>query len=118
MFATVYRRILKEKIRDTPTGFGTKNDSQRSYKNESKSARRALATVDAFRDHGKLAATLEQNLGEAAETLEQIEKAGINLDEAMLQLQNEGVAGFVKPFENLTAALVKKHESIACAMGK
>ncbi len=76
------------------------------------------ATVDAFRDHGKVAATLEQNLGEAAETFEQIEKAGINPDEAMRQLQDEGVAGFVKSFENLTAALVKKHESIARAMGK
>jgi hypothetical protein len=59
-------------------------DSQRSYKNESKSARRAPATFDAFRDHGKLATTLEQNLGEAAASLEQIEKAGINLDQAML----------------------------------
>ncbi len=76
------------------------------------------ATVEAFRDHGKVAATLEQNLSEAAETLEQIERAGINLDEAMRELQNEGVAGFVKSFENLTAALVKKHESLARAMGK
>ena len=52
--------------------------------NQNPLARRAPAAVDAFRDHGKLATTLEQNLGEAAETLEQIEKAGINLDQAML----------------------------------
>lgn len=76
------------------------------------------ATVDAFRDHGKVSATLEQNLDEAAATLEKIEKAGINLDEAMQELQDEGVAGFVKSFENLTAALVKKHESLARATGK
>lgn len=76
------------------------------------------ATVDAFRDHGKAAATLEQGFEEARETINKLEKAGINLDEVMNELQNEGVAGFVKSFENLTAALVKKHESLARAMGK
>jgi len=76
------------------------------------------ATVDAFRDHGKTAATLEQSFAEARETIDAIKKAGINFDKAMNELQNEGVAGFVKSFENLTAALVKKHESLARAMGK
>lgn len=76
------------------------------------------ATVEAFRDHGRVAATLEQNSGEAAQTLERIESVGINLDEAMRELQDEGVAGFVKSFENLTAALIKKHESLARAIGK
>lgn len=76
------------------------------------------ATVDAFRDHGKVSATLKQGFDEARETISDLEKAGINLAEAMNELQNEGVAGFVKSFENLTAALVKKHESLARAMGK
>jgi transaldolase/glucose-6-phosphate isomerase len=76
------------------------------------------ATVDAFRDHGKAAATLEQGFDEARETLKQIAETGIDLDEAMNELQDEGVAGFVKSFENLTAALIKKHESLARAMGK
>jgi len=76
------------------------------------------ATVDAFRDYGKVSATLEQGFGEARRTISELEKAGINLDEAMRELQEEGVAGFVKSFENLTAALVKKHESLARAMGK
>ncbi len=76
------------------------------------------ATVDAFRDHGKVSATLEQGFGEARETISELEKAGINLDEAMRELQEEGVAGFVKSFENLTAALVKKHELLARAVGK
>ncbi|HXG84222.1 MAG TPA: transaldolase, partial [Pyrinomonadaceae bacterium] len=58
------------------------------------------ATVDAFRDHGKTAATLEQGFGEARETIDAIKKAGINFDDAMNELQAEGVAGFVKSFEN------------------
>ena len=76
------------------------------------------ATVDAFRDHGKTAATLEQGFGEARETIKKLEKAGINLDEAMNELQAEGVAGFVKSFENLTAALVKKHADFASRAAK
>jgi len=76
------------------------------------------ATVVAFRDHGKVSATLGQGFEEARQTINKLEKAGINLDEAMDELQAEGVAGFVKSFENLTAALVKKHESLARAMGK
>jgi transaldolase/glucose-6-phosphate isomerase len=76
------------------------------------------ATVVAFRDHGNVSATLEQGFGEAHRMISELEKAGINLDEAMRELQDEGVAGFVKSFENLTAALVKKHESLARAMGK
>jgi transaldolase len=76
------------------------------------------ATFESFRDHGKVAATLAENLDEAAQTLKKIESAGIDLDQAMRELQDEGVAGFVKSFENLTAALVKKHESLASTVPK
>lgn len=76
------------------------------------------ATVDAFRDHGKVGATLEFGFAKAREILKQIESAGIDLDRAMKELQEEGVAGFVKSFENLTAALVKKHESLAQATAR
>jgi transaldolase / glucose-6-phosphate isomerase len=76
------------------------------------------ATVEAFRDHGKVAATLENGFAKARETLRQIADAEIDLDRAMTELQEEGVAGFVKSFENLTAALVKKHELLAQAMAR
>lgn len=74
------------------------------------------ATVESFRDHGQVSATLEQNLDEAAKTLGQLKAAGINLEQVMRELLDEGVASFTKSFENLTAALVKKHEAIARAM--
>jgi transaldolase len=57
---------------------------------------------------------LENGFAESCETLKQI-AAGIDLDEAMNELQDEGVAGFAKSFENLTAALVKKHKELAGA---
>ena len=74
------------------------------------------ATIESFRDHGKVTATLEQNLDEAAGTLKKLESIGINLDKAMQELLDEGVASFTKSFENLTAALVKKHETLARAV--
>ena len=71
------------------------------------------ATVNAFRDHGKVAATLEQNMEGAHETLKQVTAAGIDLDVAMQELQDEGVASFAKSFENLKDALVAKHKSLS-----
>ena len=70
------------------------------------------ATVDAFRDHGKAAATLKQNLDEAPVMLNELKNSGIDLEKALQELQDEGVASFLKSFENLTAALVKKHETL------
>ena len=71
------------------------------------------ATVDSFRDHGKAAATLNQNLNDAPKTLDELKSYGIDLDQALQDLQDEGVASFLKSFENLTAALTKKHEELA-----
>jgi transaldolase len=76
------------------------------------------ATVESFRDHGQAAATLERNLDEAPKMLEKLENAGVDIEQAMRELQDEGVASFVKSFENLTAALVKKHETLARAMSR
>ena len=76
------------------------------------------ATVDAFRDHGRVAATLAEGFDEARKTIAEVERAGINLDQAMKELQKEGVAGFVKSFENLSVALVKKHSELAAKAAK
>lgn len=73
------------------------------------------ATVNAFRDHGKVSATLERDIEQAHETLRQVAAAGINLERAMQELQDEGVAGFVKSFENLADALTKKHEALTAS---
>lgn len=71
------------------------------------------ATVDAFRDHGTARETLNHGYEEARATLEQVRRAGVDLDQAVQELQTEGVAGFVKSFENLAAALTKKHSLLS-----
>src|SRR5579863_10405302 len=44
------------------------------------------ATFDAFRDHGKLRASLTENVGDAATTMENLGKAGISMKEVTVTL--------------------------------
>jgi transaldolase len=64
-----------------------------------------LETVEAFRDHGVAANTLEQDLDKATEILERVKAAGIDLDALTQQLEDEGVEKFNAPFEKLLKAI-------------
>jgi len=64
-----------------------------------------LETIEAFRDHGIVANTLEQGLDKATETLERIKAAGIDIDKITQQLEDEGIEKFNKPFEKLLQAI-------------
>jgi transaldolase / glucose-6-phosphate isomerase len=59
------------------------------------------ATMDAFRDHGRPRATLEQGLPEARETCNRLAAIGIDLDQIGEELQQEGVELFEKSFSDL-----------------
>jgi transaldolase len=72
----------------------------------------APATVPAFRDHGKVASTLEQGLDEARETFSKAEALGIDLDRAMQELQDEGVDKFAESFDALMAAIEEKRRQL------
>jgi len=71
------------------------------------------ATYDAFRDHGKAASTLEQNIEESKAVLDGLAKAGISLEEICKQLVTDGVKLFIDPFDKLLAALEKKRDAIS-----
>ncbi|PTQ94838.1 transaldolase [Mucilaginibacter yixingensis] len=64
-----------------------------------------LETIDAFRDHGIVANTLEQDTDKATQTLEKLKQAGIDIDKITQQLEDEGVDKFNKPFEKLLKAI-------------
>ena len=64
-----------------------------------------LETVDAFRDHGIAANTLEGGLEEATATLAKLKELGIDLDAITQQLEDEGIEKFNKPFEKLLNAI-------------
>jgi transaldolase/transaldolase/glucose-6-phosphate isomerase len=64
-----------------------------------------LETIEAFRDHGILANTLEQDTDKATATLEKLKAVGINIDEITQKLEDEGIEKFNKPFEKLLQAI-------------
>jgi len=64
-----------------------------------------LETIEAFRDHGVAADTLELDLDKATETLDRLKAAGIDIDKITQQLEDEGVDKFNKPFEKLLQAI-------------
>ncbi len=65
------------------------------------------ATIDAFRDHGVVRSTLEENMDHSAEVLEKIEAAGIDMKGIYQGLLDEGVKAFEKSCLDLIAALDK-----------
>ena len=70
-------------------------------------------TLDAFRDHGEVQASLMGNVDEAAAQLAALENLGIDLDQITEDLQTEGVEKFSQPFAALLASLDAKRAEIA-----
>jgi transaldolase len=62
-------------------------------------------TIRAFQDHGRVTATLDQNVGTAGLLLQQIAAAGIDYDDVVETLEREGIAKFVASFDQLLQRL-------------
>jgi len=71
-----------------------------------------LETIEAFRDHGVAANTLEQGLDKATEILEKIKAAGIDIDKITQQLEDEGIEKFNAPFEKLLKSIEDQKEKV------
>jgi transaldolase len=67
-----------------------------------------MATLEAYRDHGRPAATVAASFDEDEALLEEIAGMGIDLDGVTDELQVEGVAAFADAFDQLIAALEGK----------
>jgi transaldolase/glucose-6-phosphate isomerase len=70
------------------------------------------ATFDAFRDHGRARASLEEHLEEAHDTMETLERVGISMPEVADKLLAEAVKLFVDPFDKLLSAVEKKRQAL------
>jgi transaldolase/glucose-6-phosphate isomerase len=70
------------------------------------------ATMDAYREHGKPAATLEQGLDEARAVVERLGKLGIDLLAVGEELQLEGVELFAKSFEELRGVIAARRKAL------
>jgi len=67
-------------------------------------------TLDAFREHGKAALTLDQGVAEAHEAIRRIEGAGISFKAVTDELQTQGVKLFCDSFDKAVASIVQKRE--------
>ena len=67
-----------------------------------------VETLDAYRDHGKPEARLEQDVEEANRVLQRLAELGINIDKMTQQLEEEGVEKFNHPFDTLMETLAKE----------
>jgi transaldolase / glucose-6-phosphate isomerase len=65
------------------------------------------ATIDAFRDHGKLRPSLTENVEAAAKTMADLSKAGISMKEVTDKLMVDGVKLFADAFKTLLDAVSK-----------
>ncbi|MDF9791282.1 transaldolase [Methylorubrum extorquens] len=70
------------------------------------------ATMDAFRDHGRVRATLEENIGEAETVMARLAEAGIDIEAVARQLVEEGVQLFVDAADALLGAVAGKRAAL------
>ncbi len=68
------------------------------------------ATFNDFMDHGSVVVTLDENIEEANDQLNELSKLKIDLDKITNQLQVEGLKSFSKSFENLMQSIEEKIE--------
>jgi transaldolase/glucose-6-phosphate isomerase len=66
------------------------------------------ATLEAFRDHGKLRDSLEENIEDARGVLAELEKSGISLDAITADLVKDGVKQFADAADKLYGAVAHK----------
>jgi transaldolase / glucose-6-phosphate isomerase len=70
------------------------------------------ATLDAFRDHGKIRDSLEENIDEARHILGQLERSGISLDAITRELVKDGVKLFADAADKLYGAVAYKRATV------
>jgi transaldolase / glucose-6-phosphate isomerase len=71
-----------------------------------------VATMDAFRDHGKLRDALDDNVADAQRVLGDLGRAGISLDAVTDKLVEDGVRLFADAADKLLAAVAQKRNKI------
>jgi transaldolase len=72
-------------------------------------------TIKAFQDHGEAAPTLEQGVDEAQELLDKLADVGVDYDDVVRVLEEEGVQKFADSFKELLDGVAKKREALVAA---
>ncbi|MGE5275305.1 MAG: transaldolase [Verrucomicrobiota bacterium] len=72
-------------------------------------------TIEAFQDHGEVALTLEQGVDEARRVFEDVEAAGVSIDDVTRVLEEEGVQKFSDSFAELLDGIREKRGELVSA---
>jgi transaldolase len=65
-------------------------------------------TLDAFLEHGTVAPTLDKNIDQARQQLDQLAELGIDLSNVTNQLLDEGIEKFNRPYDSLIENIAQK----------
>ena len=74
------------------------------------------ALIDAFREHGEVRRTVDEDVEAARRAIAELASVGIDLKDVTDKLLREGLASFQKSFETLTAGLAKKSSTLGREM--
>ena len=72
-------------------------------------------TIEAFQDHGEVALTIEDGLDEARKVFEDVEAAGVSVDDVTRVLEEEGVQKFSDSFAELLDGIRAKRGELVNA---
>lgn len=70
------------------------------------------ATYTAFRDHGRVDSTIEENLDESRSVIAELKELGIDLKAVTEKLQQDGLLAFVGSFDTLLESIEAKRDAI------
>ncbi len=68
------------------------------------------ATLNAYRDHGTVAMTIDQGLQKAKDQLSRLKELGIDLNAITEKLQKDGLTAFSESFDKMMKAFAEKRE--------
>jgi transaldolase/glucose-6-phosphate isomerase len=74
------------------------------------------ATLTAFRDHGRVRATLEEDLQKTEAILRELAAVGIDLDQVTRRLEEQGVKAFADSFEDLFRCIAAKRDLLTSGL--
>jgi transaldolase len=74
------------------------------------------ATIEAFRDHGEIARTVDADPDAAKRAIADLGAVGVDLDDVTATLLRQGLASFQKSFDSLIAGLEKKSAALGREM--
>ena len=70
-------------------------------------------TIEAFLDHGTVKRTVDADLAEAHRVMDELAAVGIDINAVTTQLEDEGIASFVKSFDSLLAGVEAKKSQLS-----